>query len=466
MILMIVLVAAETFFLIRHWRSSGFYPYPTGILLYLIGGQIALTLVAEGYLYYNFITVYSSYDFENRLNLFNLMIAGYFAVVYVTSLSQDVRKIDLVQEIRRLAVPLLNRIVFFGVLLVLLGHLVAFLLVVDTQKIWFNNQYLLMSNSGVLKRETALSMLTLQVTPLVALLSSLMFGYFYSNGLRTEYLFVGALFIFHVSYRLVAHSRLATMLLLVAAMVIFLNSQRRAMVFGLFGLAALSLPYVLAGRGGTAHGFSQLLSLPADLAEALRTSTGETLLNPFEGIFVSAEILAYDTTFPTIYKILSFSPLISAIDNFNSVKDIYIVKLHEFVPPSSILEVSHFGWAYMVVYFCTILMTGRYSVFLLSRQSSVVAYIANLLVFVVSYLQFTYPIRNIYRFEILAAILVVYGLVSHKRNQGNGVEARVKGLSNTQVNMTPAGASLTSPKLVIPRSRRMRDRAIIPRARR
>jgi len=221
------------------------------------------------------------------------------------------------------------------------------------------------------------------------------------------------------AYELAGHSRFSVVYFgAVASILLFVRRPILGVVFVL--LAAMALVNALQGRTSGTHGLSQVGEAFSYLMSFQDVSFVKFYTNIFEGVFSQGEAFYYrQHEYNNHYKLLSFSPFPSFVDGFRSHALPHAVRLNYYVPMGATGEVYLFGPYYMAVYWCTMafayICTIRMAIE--RRYNSFLFSIA--ILSLCTFLQFTYPVRWVFRFLILL-ILVYYGgrFLMHRRGGG------------------------------------------------
>jgi hypothetical protein len=224
--------------------------------------------------------------------------------------------------------------------------------------------------------------------------------------------------LFEVAWMVAATSR-ASILPFVAigiTLIIVSTYSRLLIAAVMLPLAYLCWSSALAGRNGDFFGIAAipyLLTLPFTSTEFKQS---DLILNIFQGVFITCEGLEWKVTFPTIYKLLSFSPLPSLIDGFDSILDTDQVRLNYYVPMPGIAEAYLFGPVYFMVFLLTYAAAFRYVLHNRSRVG--IAYVFSSLLLIMSFVSANaYPVRNTYRQALLALLLCFVAKLYRGRNR-------------------------------------------------
>lgn len=176
-----------------------------------------------------------------------------------------------------------------------------------------------------------------------------------------------------------------------------------------WGIAAgaftlLNIVFVLVGRGSDTHG---VLALADYFSNSFSATSAWSFLaaNIFEGVFVQGEVFFYTNThFSGIYRTLSFSPFPSAIDHFQDVID-HQIRYHTYVPMGATSEVLLFGPPYFVLYWGTVCTAYWVAVKYFRKHRNLLGLILIVWFLGGFYMQFAYPVRNVYRTYLIVIIL-------------------------------------------------------------
>lgn len=145
-------------------------------------------------------------------------------------------------------------------------------------------------------------------------------------------------------------------------------------------------------------------------------TTGCTILNVFSGGFMMAEAMSVPAQYPEMYKLSSYSPLPSAIDEFNRVRAAE-VRFNVFAPFGSVAEAWHFGWGYVALFMMIVTLALALGDYLWIRRGPAVGAIMIAPLMFAFIRMYQYQLRSTVRWMLLgvAAILVVDLLVSRQR---------------------------------------------------
>jgi hypothetical protein len=441
MLILLTLLPFEIALLWYTLKRSGFVPFPHLQLTYMIGAQVSIYLVADHIVKYNFLRTYSSYAFEEHYIAAQMLFALIFLFTFL--MFKPAPNIRFAAGLRR---ALQARPATFGVLvlvLVLWMYHIMVIFVVNRQAMWLNHTYLLMNDYRILSIDNAMTRFLMTLFPFVGFIVFAFFAVYVSGRQRYVAFALFPLALFDYLYQAGAHSRKAVMYLLVFAIISLLLKRNKAVIILTVGASIFTLMFCLGGRNYGDQGLSTFAETGDILATYAKINPADGFLNIFEGAFVTTEVFSRHHESATIYKILSFSPFPSIIDGFSKIRASNLHKLGRYAPPSAILEAWSFGFFYVVLLVLPQVIAGKMVVRLIGRGNSAVAVSANMLMAFASYIQFTYPVRTVYRLFLITLVLATLGtfaerLLRHNRRKLGGAY---------DVKRQPASLNLSGPQL-------------------
>jgi hypothetical protein len=199
--------------------------------------------------------------------------------------------------------------------------------------------------------------------------------------------------------------------------------RRRAALAVLIPLILLSYMVVIVGRTQPEQG---LLAIPNNIVRIFYTNAWETAQNLFSYTFDLALNVAaamdLGGIYSNTYKILSFSPLPSLIDNFDAIQSASDERFNVYAPVGAVGAAYLFGWAYFA------LLTAIYAMFNLAMDVGYYklreiprAVWVFFTIFIYTQLA-DYPVRSSARFMITATVAVA--ALSFYRNRGRNRDRR------------------------------------------
>ena len=174
----------------------------------------------------------------------------------------------------------------------------------------------------------------------------------------------------------------------------------------LFLLIIVSFLKVLIGRSQPDQGLSQTFNDLALISPSLLFHyLGGFVINVTEGAIGFANAILINPDYATIYKILSFSPLVSAIDGFDDIRELNAARINTFLPINAFAEVWHFGLGYMVVFYVGLFCWLRFTTIVFFRFGGATAMVFAVPSYWLAFTLQQYSIRTTWRFIIAIAIV-------------------------------------------------------------
>ena len=283
---------------------------------------------------------------------------------------------------------------------------------IKLELLWQNDTYLLLGSPVSLRNPTPLTMAALKFVGIVSIISFVIVALSIRAKDRRTMLIVLPAAIWFALYTIAIHSRLSVVLPGVAAAILFTSRRDRgkAIAFGLLAIGNLIVS--LEGRESGLHGLASLGSYFDQIAQFDTTQALTLLTNVFEGVYVQGEVFLYSgLELDPGYVTRALLPLPSSIDNFSAYNQ-YAFRYHLYVPMSATGEVLLFGPGYMAVYFgvlaaCYFLICKR-----MNRVGGAISLVQVFIFILASHMQFAYPVRNVFRIFILAALLPTLILIT------------------------------------------------------
>lgn len=404
--------AATCALLYRCARQGPLLPAPHGLLIFCAYLQAVLYLQSSGITDFAMLRLFSSYVFEARYGLCALSLLLLSALVAAVC-PRGRRSIAAV-----IASARLSDNAAMAAVAVIYAHLIIFMALLDWDKAWLNHAYMLMGDDKILLRSGGIFRTIGISESLFAIVTSTMLFFLLFTGRRLHALALLPAFLFHLAYQLGSHSRLSMVMLAGAAALAATIGRNYRWSAVLGAGAAVALFQALAGRGSGAHGLSQLPRAPELAARFASEQPLEGIGNLGEGIFSTAEIFVSRPDYDSAYALLSFSPLFSAVDGFSALREQNLLSLHQYVPMSALHESYSFGIGYFLVFIAVQLAAIFLTARSFYRTGALLPAVLNCVVCLGFMLQFTYPVRNVFRFFFfpagIAAILAVCGAGSRR----------------------------------------------------
>jgi len=239
-------------------------------------------------------------------------------------------------------------------------------------------------------------------------------------------LFFAACWIFVFIFQAGAHERGATAIAGLFVITYILLSPRInwAIITATVAAGLLSYPLAIIGRGLPMQGISSIF-FTFDMFSSVdfKAFFDLAITNLCEGIFVFAESISAPVSYPLTYKLLSFSPLPSAIDHYESIRPYFQIRLSESVPLSGFAEVYKFGVGYSALLFLYFFLVIR--IHHKVRDSNPTAFfLANTFLFLSFFMLNAYPLRNGLKFMLVAAVVSILALALQTQQDANKNRAK------------------------------------------
>ena len=412
----IFVLLAETAAVVRVARTARLVLFPTLFLVYIIYCQLIYFLVVNGLIIDNFLSTYTIGGTQQNEIETHLFYAALFCFTCWIG-----RGINFSGGFREILSSSVFRKISYGAAAALGVYAIALCISLDWGVVWANNAYLMMTDPrGDLLRPNDLDILNLSLLLPTGILAACLAG---ANFGKKDYGPAALLGIYAAAsslYFLGAHQRGATVIALVFLCTTMVVARRQNLfvcaVVGSYAVYAYLI--ALAGRGSGFHGLSSIANGPELFASIdFERFFGDVLSNSAEGIFVFAETLSYPASYPLSYELLSFSPFPSAIDGFSSIRDLYQVRLHAYVPFSGYGEAIKFGPLFVILLAVCFIGIGRLNTLLVGRSPAAFI-IVNALTFSGMLVLNSYPLRTGLRVIWVAYLVGLLSLaVSRRRHR-------------------------------------------------
>jgi hypothetical protein len=413
MLLLFVILSFEVPLLIYTIKRSGIVPFPHLALAYIIGCEISISLVTYNFATYKFLRTYSTYSFST--NYFESQI--FFFVLFLMSfvLFAPPSKAHFAAKLRRtLQFQITDAALWMLVFSLWAFHLLL-ALVLNWDLVWENHVYLTMNYYPILSISTSATRFLIAIFPFVGFVVFALLGVHLFGKHRYTFLLLLPLGMFDFLYQLTAHSRKAVMYLVVLAIIPATIRKSKSALLVMIIPIILSLMICLGGRNYGDHGLSSLGETVPIIENYVQKNPAAGFLNIFEGAFATTEMFNRHPSSSLRYEVLSFSPLPSFLDGFDKIRKGEMHRLGRFAPPPAIYEASAFGLPFIILLFLPQIFAGRLAVRLIGRANTALVVTANMLMALSTYLEFTYPIRSVYRYFLLALLLGLLAAFTQSR---------------------------------------------------
>ncbi len=396
----------------------GFSPFPTLAVIYLTLAQMSLLLVSTGVWDYPFLQVYTRGGYQDYFlrtiliySFISLAIMAAFAGEIASGKSQKLKlpKVDLSRIARAMGTFNLGFAVFVVCYFAILS------LVLDWSIVWANSIYLLMTRPQAVITVKGLGLL-LSLLPFVGIVAGVVAAINISVKKPGAAILFAVVALMITLYYIGAHQRVALLPSVAFFVVLSVVGQKRHLFLrgGAGVLAVVSQASALSGRNSGSHGLSSIPDAFTGIAQAdILDLLSGLIMNVTEGIFVLAEGFTRSPEWPMIYKVLSFSPLPSAIDGFADVNFTYQQRLTRYVPLSGWSEAYFFGpffLAALIVLFWGGLMIYRKVL----KRNQYIGLAVGLLLLLAIIMIFAYPLRNAFKPYWLSVIIGSVALLYYR----------------------------------------------------
>lgn len=305
-------------------------------------------------------------------------------------------------------------------LLLILYMEVYHFLDIDRAILWQNQKYLTIANPNSAGIETVMGRLIhFLLRPLGLLLVSAGTFFWVRHRQRTAALFF-LLSIYPFLFALAENSRWAPLYIagMLAVILIFGEIKRYYFSLVFFGsLGFLVFLKVLVGRNTPYQGLGGTVEVLRIIFSDFQLGrwTAGFFLNIFAGAQSLANALLIGPQYPDVYKLLSFSPTISALDHFDKIVNIYVVRITPVVPMNTYSEALFFGVPYFLFLLVILIAWLRTMTRLSFRRDTIGTAFMVFSYWAIFYLS-QYPVRNSMRLIYLSLLIgvLVNGILSTK----------------------------------------------------
>jgi len=414
------------FFILIYMVGKKFYTTPAALFMFL--NFCALLWYYKGALF-----GYSEVVYRNQINQqltllpeVSYFYAATFLICFISlwGLSKPKNQIDIQANFLQSYEEKFRRLFYQKSPLyafILISILFTFLVLwhlnqVDFQVLWENKSYLKISNPNGIGLHSPVLQFFHTALGLIGLFSFTFFALSIRNKLYIPALIFFLFGAYAFVFKLAGNSRWAAVMILVMPP-FFFNTKNIRMILlcaSSFFVGVITYRMVLYGRGE----YYQGLSMVFHNFEHIYTSIWE------EG-FISQDFLEYSLTnllagakdlalaiqmaplsYPEIYKILSFSPLLSAIDGYDIIRKLYQHKLTSYMPFNFYAELYFFGWKYWVFAF-VIYTLGLRVMNKAALNYGLMGYLLSLPGLFCFFVMQQYSIRTYFRYFLASIILIL-----------------------------------------------------------
>ena len=292
-----------------------------------------------------------------------------------------------------------------GVGVIIIVHLVL----AKWDIVWYNHDYLLMNGPAGVKSTEAIGRGLMSLLSISGFISA----FFLAQNLTNRQANIPIIWLMFFGWQMLfffgASARIPfAMLAFFTVFYGFFSERRQPIVLTAFGVSTLFLLIcALSGRGNGEFGISAVGTIFLT-ALGPRTNLLATVLGSvFQGIFITGDGNLYNPPIEDLYKILSFSPLPSFIDDFQSINYRSEPTLSPFVPMSGFSEILKFGPLYFIFFWGFNLLTFR-TLLVRRKELGVFYFFASLILIFFNIQGQTYQLRSIFRQIFYIYLISIY----------------------------------------------------------
>lgn len=280
---------------------------------------------------------------------------------------------------------------------------------IDKTKLLYHKQYLLLIYSNEAGLSSFFTILVHKASGFIGVFSAVLFHY----SAKMKYSLPKFLFLISTLYALVLklaiNSRWAGLIiasLLLSKIFIYNKSKHKFRI--VFSIVIIFLIYatVLSGRQKS----QGILSIGSNLITAtsnIGTLLNKSVFNVFAGAVNLSIAFDQEVHYPRNYKIVSFSPLISKLDNYDDLANRYQVRINRFVPYNYYTELIKFGNPYIFLFFLFLFILF-YNIEKVRNKNFITYLSLSVILIIAFFMMQQYPIRNIQRFMYLVLIITFF----------------------------------------------------------
>jgi len=407
MVLFFIIISILLFLAFRNSRRKGIF-IPVNLFIWFnILNVIILTLYAK-VSYFAENKLFSAMPVDNIDKNYSITLLVYTVIIITALLSSYGLKKDSNQSKPIITINALPMIILFSVFFFVLISIHFFFL--DKQLLLSGNKYLGLNNpSALLLPENISRILHFLIKP-IGLISFVLFAFFFAIRQR----FLAGIFLILSSYPLlivfVQNSRWLPMILVIGLIIFHLYSSRGRIFYKLFLLSLTVLFYLKAmiGRNTRFQGLVDTFEIIKKIElEMIFIYISGVFLNAFQGAINLANTFNLEPMYPLSYKLTSFSPFPSFIDNYDQIAQTAKIPLARFVPVNAFGEALSFGLGYFIVFLFSIFIWLRFtSKFVLSRNNIFSVFVIGFS-FWITMQQSQYSFRTSFRQMIIISVLCI-----------------------------------------------------------
>ncbi len=304
--------------------------------------------------------------------------------------------------------PLLPFFLGFSILVFLAE--ILHIIEIDWDVFWKNDQYLLLNSPVLAGVETLHGRLIHFALRPIGLLMVASATFHYLQRRRGLAIWLMLLSVYPFLLALAQNSRWAPVYIAgIVAILLSFGRKRKHFIYAAAwgGVVFLLMIKVLVGRNTPYQGlgnFWEVISVVFANMNQLGFWVAGVFMNVFQGAQNFANSLLLAPYFPVQYKLVSLMPTISAIDHFDTIKEVCLVKITPFVPMNAYSETFLFGPGYFAFFIFVVMLWLRVVSKLFIDKSGLGVAISVFACWIILGLS-QYPVRNYFRFLILSLLI-------------------------------------------------------------
>lgn len=230
--------------------------------------------------------------------------------------------------------------------------------------------------------------------------------YFYDNRSLSLLFFITGSYFLILEYAFA--SRASAIILFSATPFIFISQKKnsKSILIIFISLAFWTYLSVLKVRELQSFGLQNITSnIFLIYSDGLFSGFMYILYNLFDGATIMASSVDITANYPDIYKVLSFLPSFSFIDNFNYYLSLYEYRINDYLPFNAYAELYHFGIIYVLIFLVFLYYSFKLSNSMVSKYGLFGYWISSpLYLFIFASQQ--YPLRSYFRFVFIFLLFV------------------------------------------------------------
>lgn len=229
-------------------------------------------------------------------------------------------------------------------------------------------------------------------------------------------------YVYILMFETAVMSRWLVIQLIIPAVIIGMRSKYRWIILPAVVLTLVPVyAAVIESRSENVLGVETVVAAILGGASLSSEFVVSTIGNIFGGgLNASEAALKVSVEYPADYMALSFSPLPSAIDGFDSINHLYQVRINIYGPFNTFIEAYWFGWPWFILFAAITLWTTRKNDRLAlakAGSSSITFVVPSILLYYGIFFSTQYPIRNSIRWIIFSGLIAAVLARSNRKKK-------------------------------------------------